>query len=169
MKTAFVAVLALSLCGTVAASRSFVRSELCSVERYAAPVEYLSRSALRELCIWSAAHGGMRGLWMEQSDPVVRRLGPDQLVVAWHTIVGSPWRVMLEERSCPHSTLSLIYFQPADVHHTVHMIVASYQSGQLNLVRLDTDEQHLSKWMRGVEKQWGEWPDEGHMHERHTD
>lgn len=62
---------------------------------------------------------------------------------------------MVKEWSRAGSTVSLVFVRTAvDARDPTDMMVADYEHGELNLVRLEMNGNALSKWLR--ERQWNE-------------
>lgn len=98
-------------------------------------------------CARLATHGGVKGLRVAEfkelsggpveADDISRVIG-DQLGSEWRPVVNSHEQHGIEQ--------TVIYARPAG--HAMQFLVANYEHGELNVVRVELDGEELAKWMK---------------------
>jgi len=98
-------------------------------------------------CARIATGGGVKGLRVAQfehleggpidADDISRVIG-EQL--------GSEWRPVVKDHERHGAEQTVIYAH--EVGHSMRMLVANYENGELNVVRVELDGDQLAHWMK---------------------
>jgi hypothetical protein len=99
-------------------------------------------------CARLATHGGVKGLQVAEfkelgggsveADDISRVIG-EQL--------GSEWRPVVKDHERHGLDQTVIFVRPAG--HAMRLLIANYEQGELNVVRVELDGEELAKWMKG--------------------
>lgn len=148
MKSAIVSLLAFALLGATgcsARSHDF-DSVVAGVEqRYNVRAQRIPLMGFISLCARAKTHGGVKGMNIAQFDHI-GNLDADGLYSIMQSELGSGWEPMVRDRS--GTDTSVIFVQPsADARHSLKMMIADYDHGELDLVRMDMNGSALAKWM----------------------
>ncbi len=149
MKSAIVSLLAIALLGSAgcsAGSHDF-DSVVAGVEqRYNVRAQRIPLMGIISLCARAKTHGGVKGMNVAEFDHI-GNLDTDGLYSMMQSHLGSGWEPMVRDRS--RTDTSIIFVQPsADERDSLEMMIADYEHGKLDLVRMDMNGSALAKWIQ---------------------
>lgn len=98
-------------------------------------------------CAGLATHGGVKGLRVAE----FKELGGSQIEAEDISKVigdqlGSEWRAVVKDHERHGTDQTVIFVRPEG--HRMRMLVANYEGGELNVVRVELDGAELAKWMK---------------------
>lgn len=94
-------------------------------------------------CAWVTSHGGVKGLRIAEFDNLT--LGKtDDLGLLVRDSLGPEWQLFVVDRETNREQ-SVIYVQPHG--HSMRMIIADYENGELDLVRMELNGERLQQWL----------------------
>lgn len=97
------------------------------------------------LCATVSTGGGVRGLRIADFDHLNGVTTPDDLAALLSTHLSPAWHRMVLSRDSPQD-FSLIYVRPDG--NAMRMLVASYDHGELDLVRMDLNGKRLAHFVQ---------------------
>ena len=103
---------------------------------------------LVSFCGWVATRGGVKGLKVAEFDHFAEPANTEELDKLVSDTLGGEWERMVVERERDGS-LSLIYVQPDG--RAMRMLIADYEHGELDVVRLEVNADRLQHWMHDPE------------------
>ena len=142
----FAVVVATLLCATgCSASNHDFDSVVSGVEqRYAVHAQRIPLMGFVSFCARAKTHGGVKDMRIAEFDHI-GKLDAGDLYSLMQSKLGAQWQPMVTERSTAHSEMSVIFVQPAD--QSMRMLIADYENGELDLVRMELNGSVLAKWM----------------------
>ncbi len=114
-------------------------------QQYHAQPEHIPLQWFASLCATVSTHGGVRHLRMAQFDHVNGLETPDELTALLASRLGPPWQRIILNRDGT-GQMSVIYAHPEG--RAMSMLIASYDHGQLNLVRMDVNGSRLARFVQ---------------------
>lgn len=177
MKLIFLAVPALAAAVAVplvvhAASGGDFNAVVSAVEqRYSSHAERVPMMGFVSFCAWAATGGGVKGMRIAQFDHL-SATDPSELESIVSGSLGREWQPFVRDRS-RNGNVSIIYVQPDGA--SMRLMVADFEHGELDLVRLEVNGNRLRHWMQDPEgsARGHDWDrdaqhDQHHDHERGT-
>jgi hypothetical protein len=116
--------------------------------RYDARAEKIPMMGLVSFCGWIATGGGVKGIRVAEFDHFAVPADTDELDKLVSSSLGGEWERMVTERT-RNQSLSLVYVQPDG--HAMRMLIADYEHGELDVVRIEVNAERLQHWMRDPE------------------
>jgi hypothetical protein len=115
--------------------------------QYSTRAQRVPMMGLVSLCAHVASHGGVRGMKIAEFDHLS---APDteQLESVVRRALGDNWQPFVTERE-RNGNVSIIYVQPSG--SDMRMLIANYEHGELNLVRMQLNGDRLARWMHDPE------------------
>lgn len=97
------------------------------------------------LCAAAGTGGGVRNLRIANFHHIHDLANPDSLATLLSTRLSSPWQRILLNRQGTQQ-LNIIYVRPEG--HAMRLLIANYDHGQLNLVRMDLNGRRLTHFLQ---------------------
>lgn len=112
--------------------------------RYDAHAERIPMMGLVSFCarVWTL--GGVKGMKIAEFDHLGGVATPDELDKVVSDSLGGAWERMVTEHE-RNGSLSLIYVQPDG--HAMRMLIADYEHGELDVVRVEVNADRLKHWI----------------------
>lgn len=99
-------------------------------------------------CAWTATGGGVKGMKVAEFDHLHGVTDADDLERVVSQTLGSGWQRFVTDRN-RNGELSLIFAQPNGTN--MRMLIASYEHGELDVVRLEVNGDRLRHWIHDPE------------------
>ena len=132
-----------------AASNHDFDSVVSAVEqRYSTHADRVPLMGFVSFCAWTASGGGVRGMKVAEFDHLAAAPDPDDLEKLVSDTLGSAWQPFVKERS-RSGELNVIYAQPDGA--AMRMMIADYDHGELDLVRIEVNGKRLAHWVHDPE------------------
>jgi len=143
------AVIAVVLPRTVRAANPDFDAVVAAVEhRYDVRAERVPMMGFVSLCARVATGGGVKGMKVAEFDHLTGAASADELDELVSQSLGGGWQRFVAERE-RNGELSLIYVQPDG--RAMRMLIASYEHGELDVVRVEVNADRLQHWMHDPE------------------
>lgn len=115
--------------------------------RYSAHAERVPMMGFVSLCAHVASGGGVKGMKIAEFDHLT---APDtaELESLVRQTLGDSWQPFVTDRERDGNE-SIIYVQPNG--HDMRMLIADYEHGELDLVRMQLNGERLAHWVRDPE------------------
>lgn len=151
MKRTALLLLAISLIGATgcsAASHDF-DSAVSGVEhRYSVRARRIPMMGLIGLCARAYTHGGVKEMRIAEFESL-QQVDPVELFSLVQSRLGDGWQPIVKEhaqrKENDGASLSVIFARPAG--RSMQLLVADYDHGELELVRMGIDGAALSRWI----------------------
>jgi hypothetical protein len=141
-----VAVLAAIPIAALASSPHDFEAVITAVEhRYSAHVERVPMMGFVNFCAWVATGGGVKGMRVAEFDNLPEAPDSDELQKLVRDSLGPNWEPFVTSREA-NGEVSVIYVQP--VGGSMRMMIADYQSHELDLIRIEVNSDRLRHWMK---------------------
>jgi hypothetical protein len=114
--------------------------------RYDAHATRIPMMSLVSLCARFATHGGVKGLRVAEFDDVKATLDVSELSSLVRNHLGPEWQPFISERDKQGKSQSIIFVRAKG--DALRMMIADYDHGELDLVRMELSGDSLAKWMR---------------------
>ncbi len=142
---ATIAAVAAILPFTVHAARPDFDTVVTAVEqRYGAHAQKIPLMGLVSFCARVATGDGVKGLKIAEFDHLPAAPDTAELNRLVSDSLGSVWQPFVVDRSSS-GDLSVIYVQPDG--QAMRMMIADYDHGELDLVRIEVNGERLARWM----------------------
>jgi hypothetical protein len=112
--------------------------------RYSAHAERVPMMGLVSLCAHVASHGGVKGVKIAEFDNLPAAPDSTELQDLVSNTLGGSWRRFVTDRSS-NGDLNIIYVQPNG--SAMRMLIADYEHGELDLVRVELNGERLARWV----------------------
>jgi len=145
---AIAAVVAVPVAMNAAAGRDFNAVVSAVEQRYASHAERVPLMGLVSFCAWAATRGGVKGMRVAEFDHLPAAADSGELEGLVRNSLGQDWQLFVADRS-RSGDLSLIFVQPEGA--SMRMLVADFEHGELDLVRLEVNGDRLQHWMHDPE------------------
>ena len=122
---------------------SFVR-ELA--HRYDVHATRIPMMGMVSLCARFATHGNVKGLRVVEFDDVKATLDGSELSSLLRNRLGPEWQPFINEHDKHGKSQSIIFVR--EKGDALRMIIAEYDHGELDVVRMELSGDSLAKWMR---------------------
>jgi hypothetical protein len=140
-----VVILALAPLAAHAASNNDFDSVVSALEqRYAAHAQHMPMIGLVSLCARAATDGGVKNMRVTEFDNIPKLADTSELEQLLSTTLGDEWQRFVTTREA-NGAVSLIFVRPNGA--AMRMLIADYQNGELDLVRVELNGQRLKLWM----------------------
>lgn len=162
MKRGLLLALALGLCCTAGCSASShdFDSVVSGVEQqYSVQAQRIPLMGFISLCARATTLGGVKGMRIAQFHNLAHP-GADRLYGLMQSKLGTEWQPMVVDRNTTASEVSVIFVRPVS-EHAMQMMIADYDNGELDLVRMELDGAILARWVQN--------PGSGALPFRHSD
>jgi hypothetical protein len=114
--------------------------------RYDAHATRIPMMGLVSLCARFATHGGVKGLRVVEFDDVKATLDVCDLTSLVRNHLGPEWRPFINEHDRQGKSQSIIFVR--EKGDTLRMMIADYDHGELDVVRMELSGDALAKWMK---------------------
>jgi hypothetical protein len=142
---ATIAAVAAILPFTVHAARPDFDTVVSAVQqRYGTHPQKIPLMGLVSLCARVATGDGVKGLKIAEFDNLPAAPDTAELDSLVRDSLGSAWQPFVVDRS-RSGDLSVIYVQPDG--QAMRMMIADYDHGELDLVRIEVNGERLARWM----------------------
>lgn len=145
---AIAAVVVVPLAMNAAASRDFNAVVSAVEQRYSSHAERVPLMGLVSFCSWAVTGGGVKGMRVAEFDHLPAAADPKELETIVKNSLGKDWQPFVTDRS-RNGDLTTIYVQPDG--ESMRMMVADFEHGELDLVRLEVNGDRLRHWMHDPE------------------
>lgn len=112
--------------------------------RYSAHAERVPMMGFVSFCAHVASGGGVKGMKVAEFDHLAVPDSAELATVVRQTL-GSNWQPFVTERE-RGGKLSLIFVQPNG--SDMRMLIADYEHGELDVVRMEVNGERLAHWVR---------------------
>jgi hypothetical protein len=112
--------------------------------RYSAHAERVPMMGLVSLCAHFASHGGVKGVKIAEFDNLPAAPDSHELQDLVSNTLGGSWQRFVADRSA-NGDLNIIYVQPNG--SAMRMLIADYEHGELDLVRVELNGERLARWV----------------------
>jgi hypothetical protein len=116
--------------------------------RYDARAERVPMMGFVSLCARVATGGGVKGMKIAEFGHLTGVADADELDKLVSDSLGGEWERFVAERE-RNGELNLIYVQPDG--QAMRMLIADYEHGELDVVRLEVNADRLQHWMQDPE------------------
>ena len=129
-----------------AADRGF-NSLVSEVEhRYDAHATRVPMMSFVSLCARFATHGGVQGLRVVEFDDVKATVDVSELASLVRSHLGAEWQPFIQEHGKQGESESIIFVR--EKGDAMGMMIADYEHGELDVVRMELSGDALAKWMK---------------------
>ena len=97
-------------------------------------------------CARVATHGGVKGMRIAEFDRLGREFDSEDLLGVVRKELGPEWTPIISEHSNRDGQQSMIFVRPAG--RSMRMLIADYEHGELDVVRMELDGDELARFMR---------------------
>ncbi|HEX4309705.1 MAG TPA: hypothetical protein VHZ25_06735 [Acidobacteriaceae bacterium] len=116
--------------------------------RYDAHAERVPMMGFVSLCARVVTAGGVKGMKIAEFDHLAGVADADDLDKLVGDSLGGEWQRFVSERE-RNGELNLIYVQPDG--RAMRMLIADYDHGELDVVRVEVNADRLKHWIRDPE------------------
>jgi hypothetical protein len=117
-------------------------------QRYDSHADRVPMMGFVNLCAWVATGGGVKGMRVAEFDHLSGVADAAELEKLVAESLGDNWERFVTERK-GNGELNLIFVQPAG--GAMRMLIADYEHGELDVVRLEVNGARLRHWMHDPE------------------
>jgi hypothetical protein len=114
--------------------------------RYDAHVTRVPMMSLVSLCARFASHGGVKGLRVVEFDDVKATVDVSELASLVRNHLGPEWQPFIREHDQQGESESIIFVR--EKGDSMGMMIAEYEHGELDVVRMELSGDALAKWMK---------------------
>jgi hypothetical protein len=114
--------------------------------RYDAHATRIPMMSFVSLCARFATHGGVKGLRIAEFDDMKATLDVSELSSLVRNHLGPEWQPFINEHDKQGKSESIIFVR--EKGDALRMMIADYDHGELDLVRMELSGDSLAKWMR---------------------
>jgi hypothetical protein len=129
-----------------AADRDFDGLVTAVAHRYDAHATHIPMMSVVSLCARFATHGGVKGLRVVEFDDVKATLNVSELSSLIRNHLGSEWQPFINEHDKQGKSQSIIFVR--EKGDALRMMIADYDHGELDVVRMELSGDSLAKWMK---------------------
>jgi hypothetical protein len=98
------------------------------------------------LCARLATHGGVKGLRVVEFDDVKATVDVSELASLVRDHLGAEWQPFIQEHGKQGESESIIFVR--EKGDAMGMMIADYEHGELDVVRMELSGDALAKWMK---------------------
>lgn len=117
-------------------------------QRYSIRAHQVPMMGLIGFCARMYSHGGVKGMHIAEFEHL-QQANPVELFSLVQARLGGEWQPIVKEHAQrqgnEHGGLSVIFARPSG--RSMQLLVAEYDNGELELVRMGIDGAALSKWI----------------------
>lgn len=149
MKRSLLLTLTFGLCCTVGCSASShdFDSVVSGVEQqYSVQAQRIPLMGFISLCARATTFGGVKGMRIAQFSHLAHPTA-SELYTVMQLELGTEWQPMVVDRNADTSEVSVIFVRPVN-DKSMQMMVANYDHGELNLVRMELNGTILARWVK---------------------
>jgi hypothetical protein len=117
-------------------------------QRYSAHAERVPMMGFVSFCAHIATAGGVKGMKIAEFDNLPNAPGSAELESLLSNTLGGSWQRFVTDRS-RNGDVSIIYVQPDG--SAMRMLIADYEHGELDLVRMEVNGERLAHWVHDPE------------------
>ncbi|MGB7190889.1 MAG: hypothetical protein WBD10_12180 [Acidobacteriaceae bacterium] len=139
-----IALLALAPVTGCASGHDFDRVVATVEHHYAVHAQRVPMMGLVSFCAWAGSRGGVMGMRIAEFDNLTLRKS-DDLSRLVRDSLDKQWQPFVTDREAGGEQ-SVIFVQPHG--HSMRMLIADYQNGELDLVRMEINGERLQQWLR---------------------
>lgn len=151
LEAALLTALLFSAGGCAAADHDF-NSVVSGVEHhYDLHAQHVPMMGLVSLCARFATHGSVKGMRIAEFDHMSHEVDTAQLLDIVRAELGSEWQPIVTSREGRGTELSVIYARPSG--HAMRLLIADYEHGEFDLVRMELDGAALARFVHDPRKQ----------------
>ncbi len=115
-------------------------------QRYHLHATKVPMMSLVSLCARVATHGGVKGLRVAEFGGVSPSVDMTALSGLVRANLGPEWQPFITEQSRDGGEQSVIYVRP--MGKSMRMLIADYDGGELDVVRMELNGAALAKWVK---------------------
>ena len=115
-------------------------------QRYDAHATRIPMMSFVSLCARFATHGNVKGLRVVEFDDVKATLDGSELSSLVRNRLGPEWQPFIHEHDKLGKSQSIIFVR--EKGDTLRMMIADYDHGELDVVRMELSGDSLAKWIR---------------------
>ena len=131
---------------SLAADRDFDGLVSEVAHRYDAHATRIPMMSLVSLCARFATHGSVKGLRVVEFDDVKATLDVFELSSLVRSHLGPEWQPFVNEHDKQGNSQSIIFVR--EKGDTLRMMIADYDHGELDVIRMELSGDSLAKWMK---------------------
>jgi hypothetical protein len=98
------------------------------------------------LCARFATHGGVKGLRVVEFDDIKATVEVSELASLVRNHLGADWQPFIQEHDKQGEKESIIFVR--EKGDAMGMMIADYEHGELDVVRMELSGDALAKWMK---------------------
>jgi hypothetical protein len=117
-------------------------------QRYEAHAEKVPMMGFVNFCAWVATRGGVKGMKIAEFDHLGDVSDSGELEKLVGDSLGDRWERFIVDRQ-RGGGVDIIYVQPNG--SAMRMVIADYEHGELDLVRMEVNADRLQHWMKDPE------------------
>jgi hypothetical protein len=117
-------------------------------QRYSAHAERVPMMGFVSLCAHVVTAGGVKGMKIAEFDNLPKAPDSAELEHLVSDALGGSWQRFVTDRS-RNGEVSIIYVQPNGA--AMRMLIADYEHGELDLVRMELNGERLAHWVHDPE------------------
>jgi hypothetical protein len=114
--------------------------------RYDAHATSIPMMSVVSLCARFATHGGVKGLRIVEFEDVKAALDVSELTSLVRNHLGPEWQPFVKEHDKHGESESIIFVR--EKGDAMGMMIADYDHGELDVVRMELSGDALAKWMK---------------------
>src|ERR1700735_3000870 len=131
---------------SLAADREFDGLVSEVAHRYDAHETRVPMMSSVSLCARFATHGGVKGLRVVEFDDVKATVDVSELASLLRSHLGAEWQPFIQEHGKQGESESIIFVR--EKGDAMGMMIADYEHGELDVVRMELSGDALAKWMK---------------------
>lgn len=117
-------------------------------QRYNSHAQRVPMMGLVSFCAHVATGGGVKGMKIAEFDNLPAAPDSAELEALVRDTLGDAWQPFVTERE-RNGEMNIIYVQPNGA--AMRMLIADYEHGELDLVRIEVNGDRLSHWVHDPE------------------
>jgi hypothetical protein len=134
-----------------AADRDFDNLVSEVAHRYDAHATRIPMMSFVSLCARFSTHGDVKGLRVVEFDDVKATLDRSELSSLVRNRLGPEWQPFINEHDKQGKSQSIIFVR--EKGDALRMMIAEYDHGELDVVRMELSGDSLAKWMRDPQRE----------------
>ena len=119
--------------------------------RYDAHATRVPMMSLVSLCARFSTHGGVKGLRVVEFDDVKATVDVSELTSLVRNHLGPEWQPFIREYDKQGESESIIFVR--EKGDAMTMMIADYDHGELDVVRMELSGDALAKWMKDPQEE----------------
>ncbi len=114
-------------------------------QQYAVHAQRVPLMGFISLCARFGTGGAVKGLRIAEFDHLSLTAGNDRLVELVRSQLDAQWQPFVTSRDKDGAEQTVIFVKPAG--HALRFLIADYEHGELDIVRMELNGEMLAKWM----------------------